>query len=64
MLLLLAFFEGLRRGLPFEPVFVTINHLEERLLDQVWARAPHTPLFGSYLRRIPPSMIGSVVKPS
>ena len=34
------------------------NHLEERLLDQAYARTPYTPLFWGRTRNIPQGMIG------
>ena len=36
------------------------NHVEERLLDQAWARAPYTPLFGGCTRSIPQCMVSNV----
>ena len=37
--------------------FFEINQLEERLLDQVPARTPYSPLFGGCLRSIHQGMI-------
>ena len=39
---------------------ISMNHLEERLLDQAQARASYTPLFGGHSHSIPQGMIFDV----